>query len=1347
MNGKIKTKFAALFAVALMITVCVVPVVGNDYGEAETVIIPTGDNELKEVTVEGYVYNAAGSGIVGAKVTIAGGLESAIVYTDASGKYSAIVEWIKGTNTSVNLTVTLDKDTSTLGTGEDAYANPAYGLFTDDNNVLSFTKVTVDKISSVNFKAGYVSITGKLYYANGSGANGLWTDGVNVELVKIDTTTGDNYTPLPDVPIGTTTSTDGMYVINVPANTELGEGYDQYIIKTDLGGSVKSTPISSIGTSNVTGKDIKSETTYLAIIDVDTTKDSDSILVTPADDSKVVLGPNSYSDDGKVCTYTFTLVADDSKTTTNVKVTGIYGKEVSGSFSTSSISKISYKQTNYISGTVKMGDVSAATGSVVVQFYKVDSGAETGFTATHSISGTISNGAYTIWYENSSITEVDVKAEVSYEFNSTSYKTPMFDFVKGNTYQSKNITVNIAGFQKISGKITSNVSSGVAGIDISVSEKDTKAIFGLDNSNNVTTSANGTYAFMAPVGGVITVTPDPTYTYGVASKQIEVMNTAITGVDFVIGTKDITFTVLDNASMGGVAIEGAEIFYTLDASVEKPAYTKIVTDSKGKAKLTLSANVNIANAKYYIAVNDRIYENDAENPLSLATDNAAPAPKDNKYLVGFDKDIDASAVDLPVVYVGKITDNTTYDLYDFEFVSELSIDKDGNAFFMAVAPESGDTFYLYSESGMVGKYYIVGGKFTPCTFATYSYTVSVAEYQAAGYLKTASGDVVVGAAITISIDDLVIGSGVTNSMGYYGFALSQDPTGAVVKISDSGIYTFADETAYEEDETIYANEGLFEGVIKDAANQPIFGADITVSSKATADGQTYTSKVDAEGKFEYIAKATYSTAPTVDSIYSELSAVDADGIYSFGSDTVNGPAPVEHVYGAKEATYIVNVPAKGLTVEIYKFNANTGYELVVGDLVSDKNKEVKVILKKDSNYQATAKSVEFGLQFEGYEAFNAGYEVTVSAENSFVSLSLVTKSGSAINTIDDSEYTVKSFTKYGNEYTQVGVAKSVKGSVNIIGGAFYTVEGSAGSLFTFGSADAPYVAATGTSIYANEVIYSGVVSTKNDVDLAGVEVVLKNDAGETVGTGVTDAKGKYVIVAPQNAEAFVADTELDIGKFTFPATGSTGDVEANEYLYSGYYANGAVIEGVEVTYKNATGYTISANVVGAEYYIVSTTPIDASTEVTATAKNFNASGTINYALKIEDAPLYKVTFEPSGPAQIVGYDASGVAYGTVVTLIAQNEYNSEISPAITDVIQKIKFAGWYVNGEKISDDAVTTYTVVGDCTIVAVFETATSSVVQEDNSNDLSMDVLVLGIVIVVLGLLAFAYAVKFKKE
>jgi len=43
MNGKIKTKFAALFAVALMITVCVVPVVGNEGTDAAPVSSSNGE--------------------------------------------------------------------------------------------------------------------------------------------------------------------------------------------------------------------------------------------------------------------------------------------------------------------------------------------------------------------------------------------------------------------------------------------------------------------------------------------------------------------------------------------------------------------------------------------------------------------------------------------------------------------------------------------------------------------------------------------------------------------------------------------------------------------------------------------------------------------------------------------------------------------------------------------------------------------------------------------------------------------------------------------------------------------------------------------------------------------------------------------------------------------------------------------------------------------------------------------------------------------------------------------------------------------------------------------------------
>ena len=49
MNGKIKTKFAALFAVALMITVCVVPVVGNEGVQAADVssTIPEGISDIE----------------------------------------------------------------------------------------------------------------------------------------------------------------------------------------------------------------------------------------------------------------------------------------------------------------------------------------------------------------------------------------------------------------------------------------------------------------------------------------------------------------------------------------------------------------------------------------------------------------------------------------------------------------------------------------------------------------------------------------------------------------------------------------------------------------------------------------------------------------------------------------------------------------------------------------------------------------------------------------------------------------------------------------------------------------------------------------------------------------------------------------------------------------------------------------------------------------------------------------------------------------------------------------------------------------------------------------------------
>ena len=126
---------------------------------------------------------------------------------------------------------------------------------------------------------------------------------------------------------------------------------------------------------------------------------------------------------------------------------------------------------------------------------------------------------------------------------------------------------------------------------------------------------------------------------------------------------------------------------------------------------------------------------------------------------------------------------------------------------------------------------------------------------------------------------------------------------------------------------------------------------------------------------------------------------------------------------------------------------------------------------------------------------------------------------------------------------------------------------------------------------------------------------------------------------------------------------------------------------------------------------------------------------------------YDVDYVYSDLYSILGYNGGEVAYGTVLTLVAQNEYNESVEITITNVVETYKFAGWYVNGVKISDSNIATYTVTGDCTIYADYKVSTSTIVDEDNSNGLSMDVLVLGIVIVVLALLALLYAVKFKKE
>ena len=152
MNGKIKTKFAALFAVALMITVCVVPVVGNEDVQA----VVTDPSDAVSLTVSGNVYNSTGSKITNVELQITAGSETYKVY-DADGSYSQTIYVPKDTIVS-NITVTLNATSQkiTNAAGEEV-ANGAYGLWTSNPSIsyqnVDMKGISTKTISNVNFKA------------------------------------------------------------------------------------------------------------------------------------------------------------------------------------------------------------------------------------------------------------------------------------------------------------------------------------------------------------------------------------------------------------------------------------------------------------------------------------------------------------------------------------------------------------------------------------------------------------------------------------------------------------------------------------------------------------------------------------------------------------------------------------------------------------------------------------------------------------------------------------------------------------------------------------------------------------------------------------------------------------------------------------------------------------------------------------------------------------------------------------------------------------------------------------------------------------------------------------------
>ena len=1331
MNGKIKTKFAALFAVALMITVCVVPMVGNDYGEAETITVL--DKEVEDVIISGNVYDADGNGLAGAKIIITGGIEGVEVYTSKTGAYSATVSYVPDLTNGVSFTVTLDTSSWTKG------INPAEGLFANSTTEASFDVFTAEKVSGLNFKAGNILISGSAEFANGVLCDENFAIGLLLQTATTDEdVTTYEYDPVESVEY--TEVVDGAYILSVPANLSSNlEENEKYVvgmgdatINSNVFEDAEYIEIVTIGSENIT---VDFKITDAVAVNIKVSVDglnvpSDATLDIEAEGVTFDSTFESIDLDADVDEMIVFTKIEDATEFTLILVSEGYGdsKEVTLNFSKTT--EIEYKLDKYIEGTIsfKNGPKSVVIPyeGINVQLYSANAQQEvTLIEDGYESAVTDSDGKFKIWYGDVVTSDNDGDIRVGIVWEGEKIVSSLKEVKNSNAYTSS-VTITDSDYALVSGKVTGFASgAGIEGIEVSITD-----------DINAITDAKGIFNAYVELGTEVEVSADSEYGYDVDKYSIVVIGDN-DNFNFVMDEVEITISVEEESA----PIEGASVFYSSDYVDEETAATwskALITDENGEVKFKVDQIVT-ENLWAYATLEGRTF-----GPAQDIMDDAVISPVDSKYVVNFvspaggegPEIIDVTGLTLPAVMKGTSValGDEAGTKYTWEVFGSLTLDEDGSAYIYVVPGDY--TFFLYDEDGMIGDFYLEKDIFE---FENGVITLTLFKWADGGFVVDANDNELAGMNIVFSKNDVVIGSGVTNAVGYCMIVFTEDYADATVQVTDpAGIYTFPEGTISDNStvDPFKAEQGTYAGEIKNGNGTKIINSDAKVSV-IDADGNvTYTADVKADGSFEVIG------------ILGQKVSVSASG-YTF----VDGVIAESMIFTSKEyvATVVLSPAVEGISVEIYKAVEND-LPVLIDTIVTGENGTATIVLSSDNDYAAKAISVEYGIQFANeYVPFNDEKVAEITYPYPFVDLTIKSNNGIILG----QGYSVESFDCVeGTEtiYNKVGQAVSDEnGIVSIVSGEVYKVLSPSGSAFTFGAAEYGYYITDDANVLkANESAYSGNVAAASGEKLAGVTVTLVDEDEVSVGTAVTDAEGNYEIVAIGAITAYAADISLEIGNFTFNAEGveivsGVANIVANESIYSGYYAEGAVIDGVVISYVD-DGVAKIAKIIGNEYYIV----ISGDTfTIEAKAPNFYSSGTAGQNLTIDEDMIetYDVDYVYSDLYSILGYNGGEVAYGTVLTLVAQNEYNESVEITITNVVETYKFAGWYVNGVKISDSNIATYTVTGDCTIYADYKVSTSTIVDEDNSNGLSMDVLVLGIVIVVLALLALLYAVKFKKE
>ena len=1368
MKSTMKSAFAFI-AVALMIMVAVVPMVGvfTEDSSAETVIVPPGTTT--QITVKGTVSDSTSQKIQNALVEVEyGNGYYAYGITNSSGAYEIKVNY-KTEDGYVDLRVTVisdENDDQKYKALTGLTTNPAKGRFTQYNNYQVIENVKGD-ISGIDFMSGMISISGKLLYANKSSAVN-YDDIVTIVIRK--KTEGDTY-----VDISTANSNpDGTYSILAPIKS----GNVELSIKDNENYDIFETVKKDIKDSNMSNVDLKHLSEYKAYISY-ANEDNALTATAGADITFVKEFAKEMVDDVYTGKYSFTYkIGDGNDQKITISDTEGYGYDQEVKLSSTPPVGVAFVENAYIEGTIKMKDlpiIEATPDNIKLEYYKSTEPQETDLSNAKT---EVANGVYRISFGNvddfGGINGVKITFKKDVIGGSLEKTTEIIPLPTTKSITGKDIVLSETGYFLISGTVK-NKNVGAEGVEISVVGTNVIGV----KENKVTTGTGGKYALYAASNTLLNITPtntNATFTPNLYEFTVIANRT----LDFVMDSQELTSeTGVSDAA--GIPLKGVTVKYRVG---ETGTYSDAIFNDEDST-FTVNVRSDVTEEYIYVYFEKAGYTFNATSTTPACMTNGEFKANEMTYTITL-KDADGTLIEDPSgisLQVAKYKRTSGPECYIYDLIgtkSDVTYDAKEKKFsFIAGRPGTETGGYVipevYGISVKSNSTEYTFEELTECNDDTIDILAN--ERTITGHVTDAADEPLKGITVAIYDGEKKISKDATSLNDGSFSIISKD--GVLKAVDSNGIYTFDDVDVEEPTASVVANEKGYNGTIKDMDGKFVKNANITVKVVDKA-GKTVGSvaTVDKDGKYKII---------TEDAIGNKIIVTDADGKRTFKEVEiiVDMPQEPESYFNIMSNQYTLNgaveritndqtpgLGIEGITVTLSIYSPTVD-PVVVETAVTDKSGMVSFFVNDlgattDSGpyygIMATS-SGAFVFDDENPEKF-VDYSATISAE--YITATGTVTDANATEKLpgikvtayfDDAvvgEYVTDENGEF--EYPMYGEQTGPAGGMT-----FKAVDPN--GVYTFDVSEDKDIVAKEKTFKVSVGALDGTPSVLQDaselIPLAGITVnFMKGD--KVVKTAVTDADGMATAILAACDSCKAVDGNTKYGPMTFSTTTNENGgwkIIADQSIYSGYYAHGDNIPDVAVTFDmSLDGKFIDkgkAVVIDNEYFIVSAAEEANEINVMANAQGFYAEGTFDALEKIGTLDL-KITEKPGivnvntedvffGKYYAI-YNATNAQVGDKIVLRAQGVAYKPLEDGNETTVLKYTFDGWYVNGVKVSDDLEYVYTVTENCLVYADYKASTYET-EPAPDNSISPSVLAIGIAAVIVALIAVVYTVMQKKE